>query len=143
MNTYQRLLRDTASFNHTINFTRKIFKSKEKVMLDCLPILYRKPRQLDPPHEVLVEPVKCVEPVDPVEPVKSQASCSIKPSSSRSSVTVNRASRRKIFHRSKRPMRVRRVPALLFQTLAETKKNYKTLMSLIGTAGTKEGQSDI
>ena len=115
-------------------------------MLDCLPILYRKPRQLDPPHEVLVEPVEPVEPVDPVEPVepvKSQASCSIKPSSSRSSVTVNRASRRKIFHRSKRPMRFRRVPSLLDQTLAETKKNYKTLMPLIGATGTKEGQSDI
>ena len=40
-------------------------------------------------------------------------------------------------------MRVRRFPSLLDQTLAETKKNYKTLMSLIGTAGTKEGQSDI
>ena len=70
MNTYQRLLQDTVSFNHTINFTRKIFKSKEKVILDCLPILYRKPRQLDPPIEVLVEPVKPVEPVDPVKPVK-------------------------------------------------------------------------
>ena len=103
-------------------------------MLDILPILYRKPRQLDPPHGVLVEPVV---------PRKSQASCSIKPSSSRSSVTVNHASRRKVFHRSKRPMRFRRVPSLLDQTLAETKKNYKTLMSLIGTAGTKEDQSDI
>ena len=115
-------------------------------MLDCLPILYRKPRQLDPPHEVLVEPVEPVKPVDPVKPVKpvkSQASCSIKPSSSRSSVTVNRASRRKVFHRSKRPMRVRKVPSLRDQTWAETKKNYKTLMSLIGTAGIKEGQSDI
>ena len=58
-------------------------------------------------------------------------------------MTVNSASRRNGFHRPKRPMRVRRVPSLLDQTLAETKKNYKTLMSLIGTAGTKEGQSDI
>ena len=40
-------------------------------------------------------------------------------------------------------MRVRKVPSLRDQTLAETKKNYKTLMSLIGTAGTKEDQGDI
>ena len=40
-------------------------------------------------------------------------------------------------------MRIRRGPSLRDQTLAETKKNYKTLMSLIGKAGTKEDQSDI
>ena len=58
-------------------------------------------------------------------------------------MTVNCASRKKVFHRSKRPMRVRKVPSLRDQTWAETKKNYKTLMSLIRTAGTKEDQSDI
>ena len=103
-------------------------------MLDMLPIIYRKPRQLDPSHRVLVESVV---------PEKSQASCSPEPSNSRSSVAINRGPKRKILHRSRRPMRIRRSPSLSDQTLAETERNYKTLLSLIGKAGTKEGQSNI
>ena len=134
MTTYQSLLQDTASFNRGVNLTQKIFKSKKRSMLDILPIIYRKPRQLDPPHQILVEPAV---------PRKSKASCSIEPSTSRSSVTINRGPRREILPRSKRPMRTRRGPSLCDQTLAEIKKNYKTLMSLIGRAATKEDQSDI
>ena len=40
-------------------------------------------------------------------------------------------------------MRTCRSPSLSDQTLAETERNYKTLLSLIGKAGTKEGQSNI
>ena len=103
-------------------------------MLDILPIIYRKPRQLDPPHQILVKPAV---------PRKSKVSCSIEPSTSRSLVTINRGPRREIHPRSKRPMRTRRGPSLHDQTLAETKKNYKTLMSLIKKSGNKEDQSDI
>ena len=134
MTTYQSLLQDTASFNRGVNLTRKIFKSKKRSMLDILPIIYRKPRQLDPPHRILVKPAV---------PRKSKVSCSVEPSTSRSSVTINSDPRRKILPRSKRPMRTRRGPSPRNRTLAEMKKNYKTLMSLIGKAGTKEDQSDI
>ena len=40
-------------------------------------------------------------------------------------------------------MRLRRSSSLSDQTLAETERNYNTLLSLIGTAGTKEDQGNI
>ena len=134
MTTYQSLLRDTASFNQGVNLTQKIFKSRKRIMLDMLPIIYRKPRQLDPSHQVLVKSVV---------PEKSQASCSPKPSNSRSSVTVNPSPKRKILHRSRRPMRLHRSSSLSDQTLAGTERSYSTLLSPVGAAGIKENQGNI
>ena len=121
MTPYKSLLRDTASFNHSLNLTRKILKSRNRAQLAMLPSIFRKPRQLDPSHQVLIESVV---------PEESQASCSPKPSNSRSSVTVNPNPKRKILHRAKRPMRLHR-------------RSYNTLPSPVGEAGIKEDQGNI
>ena len=113
MTPYKSLLRDTASFNHSLNLTRKILKSRNRAQLAMLPSIFRKPRQLDPSHQVLIESVV---------PKESQASCSPKPSNSRSSVTVNPNPKRKILHQVKRPMRLHR-------------RSYNTLLSPLGAAG--------
>ena len=99
-----------------------------------LPTIYRKPRQLDPSHRVLVE---CN------VPRKSQGSCSVKQSRFRGSVVINRGTKREIHHKLKMDMSIRTGPSLCDQTLAETKENYETVLLFIGYGGTKEESSDI
>ena len=98
-----------------------------------LPIIYRKPRQLDPSHRVLVE---CN------VPRKSQGSCPIKQSRFRGSVVSNRGIKREIDQNLKIDMNNRTGFSLCDQTLAETKENYETVLLFIGNGGTKEEQSD-
>ena len=134
MTTYQNLLKDTASFNRGVNLTRKIFKSKKRNMLDMLPNIYRKPRQLDTSHRVLVE---CN------VPRKSQGSCPVKQSRFRGSVVSNRGIKREIDQNLKIDMNNRTGFSLCDQTLAETKENYETNLLFIGNGGTKEEANDI
>ena len=148
MTNYQSLLQATVAFNRDVNLTRKIFKSRKKSMLSLLPIIYRKPKQLNSPLRVLVQPAV---------PMESRSLCLVGSSTSRSPnlskmpvttplksgrVTKSHAHTWKVLPKSKRPMRTRRGPSQRNQTLctplAETKENFETLLSLIGTADIKE-----
>ena len=122
-------------------------------MLSLLPIIYRKPKQLNSPLRVLVEPAV---------PMESRSLCSVISSTSRSPnlskmpvtiplksgrVTTSHAHPRKVLPKSKRPMRIRRGPSqynqALYTPLAEVKKNFETLLSLLGPAAVKEDRGDI
>ena len=121
MSPYKSLLQDTASFNHNLNLTRRILKSRNKAKLAMLPSIFRKPGQSNPSPQVLIESVVSEE---------SQASCSPKPSNSRGSVTVNSNPKRKIFHQARRSMR-------------HHIRSHNTLSSPVGAAGIKEDQGNI
>ena len=134
MTSYENLLQDTVSFNRGVNLTRKIFKSKKRIMLGVLSNIYKKPSQLDTFH--------CVD-IECNVPSKSQRSYSVKQSRFRGSVVSNRGMKREINRNFKFNMNNRTGLSHCDQTLAETKENYETDLLFIANGGSKEEASDI